>query len=286
MDESHLPSPAVIVGIDDSCDGVDAALWAVDEAVSRDIPLRLMYAVDPGQASGAGRGAAELDIAELAIRDLVTMVESTEKPVKVEVEPVHGDLADALLEASQSAAMICLAALEGPPAAPRLAGTTAAALVVSAECPVTVVRSSSAPGVPGWIVVALDDSTASDRVLERALDEARLRGAPLRVLTTWQLRFTDIHDAAGIAYRNRWARACLDRRLEPWRDLYPDVDMKAVAVHGAELNYVVKNLASIQLVIASGERADGFGDLLSPPRHAAIRDTDCSVMICQAQSAL
>ena len=43
----HRSSPSVVVGIDGSRSAVDAALWAVDEAVSRDIPLRLVYAIDP-----------------------------------------------------------------------------------------------------------------------------------------------------------------------------------------------------------------------------------------------
>ena len=45
-------SPAVVVGIDGSRTAVDAALWAVDEVVSRDIPLRLVYTIDPNSTSG------------------------------------------------------------------------------------------------------------------------------------------------------------------------------------------------------------------------------------------
>lgn len=279
MGEFRLPSPAVIVGVDGSCDGVDAALWAVDEAVSRDIPLRLLYARAPSR--DPARGAAELDTAELAIRHLVTTVESTDKPVKIEVETLRGHLTDALLEASQSAAMICVGFPGGRTAARGLAGSTAA-LVASAECPVTVVRSSpTACGEPGWIVVVLDESPAGEHVLEFGLDEARLRQAPLHVLTTWQLRFTDIHDTGAIASGNRWAKACLDRRLAGWRDGYPDVEMKAVAVQGNALNYLVRNLKSIQLVVAGGEYLDVLSDLLDPPGRP---DTDCSVMICETQT--
>ena len=39
----------VVVGIDGSRAAVGAALWAVDEAVSRDIPLRLVYAIEPSR---------------------------------------------------------------------------------------------------------------------------------------------------------------------------------------------------------------------------------------------
>ena len=41
MRQQHVPSPSVIVGIDGSRSALNAALWAVDEAVRRDIPLRL-----------------------------------------------------------------------------------------------------------------------------------------------------------------------------------------------------------------------------------------------------
>lgn len=46
MNQSHKP-PSIVVGIDGSKPAVQAALWAVDEAASRDIPLRLLYAIEP-----------------------------------------------------------------------------------------------------------------------------------------------------------------------------------------------------------------------------------------------
>ena len=50
MRDHFSPSRSVVVGIDGSRSALDAALWAVDEAVSRDIPLRLVYAIDPAIA--------------------------------------------------------------------------------------------------------------------------------------------------------------------------------------------------------------------------------------------
>ena len=41
------PTSCVVVGIDGSQSGVDAALWAIGEAVERDVPLRLVYVVEP-----------------------------------------------------------------------------------------------------------------------------------------------------------------------------------------------------------------------------------------------
>jgi nucleotide-binding universal stress UspA family protein len=84
MRDFRSSSPAVVVGIDGSRDAVDAALWAVDEAVSRDISLRLIYAIDPDYNSGGDPQdlARDLATAEVAVRYAYTAVESTDKPVR------------------------------------------------------------------------------------------------------------------------------------------------------------------------------------------------------------
>ncbi len=81
------PSAPVVVGIDGSKAALRAALWAVDEAVSRDTPLRL---VQVAPASGHG-----LDEALAEARDVLhrawTEVEATGKPVKIESDIVRGE---------------------------------------------------------------------------------------------------------------------------------------------------------------------------------------------------
>ena len=73
----HQSSPSVVVGIDGSRSAIDAALWAVDHAVSRDIPLRLVYAIDPDATTGSDTQAAAHDLAtaEIAVRYAMTAVE-------------------------------------------------------------------------------------------------------------------------------------------------------------------------------------------------------------------
>ena len=41
---------SIVVGIDGSKAALRAAYWAVDEAVKRDVPLRLLYAIDADHA--------------------------------------------------------------------------------------------------------------------------------------------------------------------------------------------------------------------------------------------
>ena len=289
MQDQHSSPPSVVVGIDGSRPALDAALWAVDEAVSRDIPLRLVYAIDPGKADEADSqdAARKLATAEIAVRYAFTAVESTDKPVKIEVEILQDRPIRALLDASRSAAMLCVGSIGLKHSTQGRIGSTAAALAASAHCPVAIVRGHDPQSASQrWVVAEVDEYPASNGVLLRGLEEARLRGAPLHVLTTWQSRFTDVHDGHAVADGNRLAKAQLDRRLAQWTKRYPEVDVRAVAVHGNTLNYIAKNASLIQLVVVGHERGGGIMELVGPPANAALHDTACSVLICEPRNVL
>jgi len=289
MRDHHSSPPYVVVGIDGSRSALEAALWAADEAVSRDIPLRLVYAIDPDIAVGADTqdAARDLATAEIAVRHAFMAVESTDKPVKIEVEILQDRPTRALLDTSRWAAMLCVGSVGLKHSGHGQVGSTAAALAASAHCPVTIVRSHDPhPGTRGWVVAELDESAAGDGVLQCAMEEARLRKAPLRVLTTWQSRFTDIHDNHAVADGNRLARAQLDRRLAQWKKRYPDLDVQAIAVHGNTLSYLTKNASSIELLVVSQERAHGIRELVGPPGYAALNNAHCSVLICEPRTVL
>jgi len=283
------PSLSVVVGIDGSRSAVDAALWAVDEAVSRDIPLRLVYAIDPRSTANtdAHDAARELAKAEGAVRHAFMAVESTDQPVKIEVEILQERPSRALREASRGAAMVCVGSIGLKHSSQGQIGSTAAALAAAAHCPVSIVRCHDPLSATRRCVVAeVEASTVSDGVLEHALEQARLRRAPLRVLTTWQSRFTDNRDGSTVADVNRLAVAQLDRRLAQWKKRYPDLEVSAVAVHDSAVNYLTKNASSIQLFVTGHERAHGIGELVGPPGYAALHNAGCSLLICEPRNLL
>jgi nucleotide-binding universal stress UspA family protein len=281
MQERCSSSPTVVVGIDGSRTAVDAALWAVDEAISRDVPLRLVYAIEPA-GSDPHDTARELARAEVAVQYAVTAVESTDKPVKIEVEILQDRPSRVLVEASRWAALVSVGSMGLKHSAQGRVGSTAAALASSARCPVAVVRGHDPVRAEHQSVVAeVDESAVTDGVLRRALDEAQLRNAPLRVLMARESRYTDAHDGNARADGDRLAHAHLDRRLAQWKKRYPDLDVQAVAVHGSTLNYLSKNADSIQLLVVGHERAQGITALLGPPGYAALHNANCSVLICE-----
>ncbi|MDT5208456.1 MAG: hypothetical protein QOF67_871, partial [Mycobacterium sp.] len=245
-------APSVVVGIDGSRAALNAALWAVDEAVSRDIPLRLVYAIDSTDTSDTDtEGAArKLAAAELVVRHASTAVESTDKPVKIEVEILQGHPTGVLMNASRAAEMLCVGSIGLNHFTEGRVGSTAATLVGWAHCPVAMIRrhGGATSSKPGWVVVEVDESVDT-RIFQLGVDEAQLRGAPLRVITASRSRFTDIHDVHAASEGNRLVRARLDRSLACWRRRYPDLDLRSVAVNGSAVNYLAKHAGDIQLVV-------------------------------------
>jgi nucleotide-binding universal stress UspA family protein len=236
--------PAVVVGIDGSQAATQAALWAVDEAVSRDIPLRLVHVIDTADRARAGADRIRLASARAALYDAQRTVEATGEPVKIESEILWGKPLAKLSKESQSAAMICIGSI-GMTHACRGDGSVARALPGLARCPVAVVRRpvgcSASPDV-GSIVV----EGSNDVVLRHAFEEARLRGAPLHAVALWQAEAPD-----DIADGSRLAQAQLNRRIAGWRRMYPDVAVEAAAVHGGVRRYLAAIGESVQLFITS-----------------------------------
>ena len=269
------PTSCVVVGIDGSQSAVDAALWAIDGAVEHDVPLRLVYVVEPtGRAQiDPHDEARRMAAAQLAVRDAQTAVASTERPVKTEVEILQGRPVQALLEASRSAGMLCVGARGLRHATHGRIGSTAAALSSTAQCPVAIVRTPKpGRGQSRSVVIEIDDTAAGSEVLQRGLDEARRRGAPVRVLTSARNQAV-VH--------GQW-----ERRLAEWQRRYPEVDITQVRSSGDSLDYISAHADSIQLVVSGRGRPGGVNALVGARGNAALRDTDCSILICAPHNAL
>ena len=275
-------APAVVAGIDGSRAAIRAALWGVDEAVSRDIPLRLLYALNQsGQTSPVDDAAGKVKAAGTAVRDAYTAVESSGKPVKIEVEIAKGGSVAELIRASASAAMLCVGAIGFNHFAPSRVGSTAVAVAADAHCPVAIIREPRRRNQQSgrWIYAEFDNSAGSDVVMEAAMEEARLRGLSVRAVTCWQSRFTDIHDPDAIAQGNRRARAQLDRRLAQWTRRYADVTVNVLAVHGTVINDLAKHIDCVELVVAGGHNYQNEGPLVGRLGDSVLHHTDCSLLV-------
>jgi nucleotide-binding universal stress UspA family protein len=270
MRDPYLPSPAVVIGFDGSRSAMQAALWAIDEAVDRDVALQLVYAIDSSESAG-GDKTAELATAERVIHQAFTAIESTGKTVKIEADIVHRRPITALTEASRSATMLCLGSTGLRHAVKGRIGSTASALATSAHCPVAIVPTSAGRTSEGKVLALVDGSPTGSAVLELAVSEAALRDAPLRVLNTGRAA-----DRNGVA-------AQLDRRLTAWRRNHPDVDIESTTFQGSLVNYLEylrRNTEPVQLLVVDPGRVD---ELLGPVGRAAVEAIRCSLLISDRQ---
>jgi nucleotide-binding universal stress UspA family protein len=281
MREPYSSSHCVVVGIDGSRSARQAALWAVDEAMEQDAPLRLVYAIDPSE-SEPDKTAAELAIAEGAIRDAFAAIESTRKSVKMDAEVVRDRPIPALLKESCSATMVCVGSTGLKHAVHGHIGSTASALVRSAHCSVAVVPVNAAPSPAGSVLAVVDESPASSAVLDLAVREACQRGAPLRVLAVQPPQEDGMHDAVETAA----APARLERYLAPWRRSHPTADIQPIAGHGSVVNcleYLHRAAEPVQLLVSDPRHPGPTDILLGPSGRAALDAARCTLLICDRQ---
>jgi nucleotide-binding universal stress UspA family protein len=282
---NELPTPLpIVVGIDGSKAAMRAALWAVDEAVSRDVPVRLLYAIEEGITPEARREAAarKLASAEIAVHRVVMAIEATGQPVKIETEIVQGPPIGSLIGASASAAMLCVGAVGLLHFRPARVGSIAGAVALSAQCPVAIIRAPhSRPGRPGHrIVVEIDKSPDNVALLGLAMDEARLRNSTVEAIICRRIVSDDI---AAEGEGDRRAMVDLDRRLARWKHRYPDLRVDSVAVRSTFMEFLANNRRTVQLVIVGAHNREHVKELIGPVGSAILHDADCSLLIVNRQ---
>src|SRR5689334_17311945 len=83
---NQLDAKSVVVGINGKPAAVNAAKWAIDEAISRQMPLRLVYVIPRRESRTATLTASEweLERAEMSLSQASCAVASEGKPVEVE----------------------------------------------------------------------------------------------------------------------------------------------------------------------------------------------------------
>jgi nucleotide-binding universal stress UspA family protein len=274
MDHTARPA-SIIVGIDGSNAAIRAAIWAIDEAVSRDIPLRLVNVI--AQHPDASLHSSDLNEdfarAEHIVHQAWTVVEATGDPVKLEMEVLRGEPASMLIQASRSAAMVCVGWTGQPH---RELGSTASAVSRSVPCPVAVIRRPAGASLDGrWVIARIDESINSEAVLREAMHEARLRRAPLLALTTTSSRQEELDSDADTELS---VRLRLERHLAQLSDAGGDASMCSLSVNDGVLNYLAKNAELAQLVVVGADDPSLVPELTGPHADSVLRHTACSVM--------
>jgi len=276
MRDSNTPQPAVVVGIDGSQAAIHAAEWAVDEAVSQEIPLRLVQVipeeVEPAPLASVGNVRMELEYGQTALRIASAAVEATGKPVKVETAILQGDPAATLIAESRNAEMICVGSVGIGRFARAFLGSTAAELAEAAHCPVAIIRTRQSQPKPdsALIVVAVNDSPDNDDVVEQAIKEAQLRQAPVLAVGVLRKDTGDMPNAE------------LNRRVQRWSRRHPGLKIYAGATRTDIADFLAVMDKTIQLAVIGSTDVDQVARLIGPHRHPILGHAECSVLIVRS----
>lgn len=269
----NQPAQRIVVGIDGSDAAINAARWAVTEAVGHNIPLRLVHAVPDRRADGdTADDGLEVEYAETSLRAADAVLQALGEPVKVECDIVRGSPESALLDASRGAAMVCVGSVGIGRIASKVLGSTADAVARGAQCPVAIIRcdrDATEPGPaedPGYVAVVVDDAPGNDAVLEHGFREARLRGAPVLAMGVWRWGLGEI------PYRQ------LEHRLGPWVSRYPEVHVMPVAARRGAAEFLAHTQEPVRLAVVGAADADKVARLVGPTGRAH-GHTVCSVLV-------
>jgi nucleotide-binding universal stress UspA family protein len=246
-------SASVVVGIDGSRAALDAAIWAVAEAVNLGLPLRLVYVIAVRHACHPRAGTLTAELGESALYRAEMTVRELDTPVRIETAIVSGRPGCALIEESSRAALVCVGSGGKGPCSRMPLGSTAAALVKHSHCPVAVIRSSgAAQAETGWIAAVQNDEPGNDAIVHRAMEEGRLRGVPVLLI---------------------------DRRIDSWARRYPDVHIQTVAAWRAGARQIAHRSDSIQLAVVGSADAEDVARLVWPDYHPLLGYANRSVLL-------
>ena len=274
MNGAQSPGP-VVVGVDGSEAAIRAAEWAAKEAVHHDVPLRLVYVIRiaEGAMSSDRADAAEHDYAESSLRAARLAVEETGLPVKIDCAVLYGDVERALIAESSSATLICAGSVGIGRVANMVLGSTAAVLAEEAHCPAAIIRrdEKSPPLEAGLIAVVVEDRPGNREVVRCAMEEARVRQAPVLALCVGRRALFE-------SSRDRFYR-----RLDGLLRRFPDVEVEVATTPLGVTRYLQERIGAVQLIVIDSGDADRVTQLVGPHGLPILRHADCSVLVVRSQ---
>jgi nucleotide-binding universal stress UspA family protein len=224
-----------------------------------------MHAEDSSTASGDNDHLAT-QYAETTLHAAHAAIQASGIPVNADTAIRRGDVDLTLIDESCRAAMICVGSVGIGRAAGRLLGSSAVALAKNAHCPVAIIRTDGEPSSAKQIVAIVDRQPESDDVIHHALEEARLRKAPVLALGVRRWKLGAISEQE------------LDRRLGNFLPHYPDVVVDKCITDTAT-EYLVIRDKPIQLLVTGSADANKLTQLVGPHGYALAAYPDCSVLL-------
>jgi nucleotide-binding universal stress UspA family protein len=289
--ERHEPAGAggVVIGTDGSAGSGAALRWGVREAAVRGIPARAVLAwsyLDQHHRGGGTRFDSGYDekAAQEALAAAVEEAVGAEAALGVLKQTVCDLAPRALLDAALEADLLVVGARGLGGFRSLLLGSVSDQCLHHAACPVAVVREDPPASLPpdAPIVVGVDGSPDAVRALRWAIEEARARQVPLRVVQAWEPGFVDEVSVypvvANLAEMGERAQAEVDALLAAEDTTGITVD--AQHAFGPPARTLLEASADASLLVVGSRGRGGFaGLLLGSVSHQVTRHATCPVVV-------
>ncbi|MFE1827159.1 universal stress protein [Streptomyces yangpuensis] len=281
----------VTVGVDGSPESRAAARWGAREAVLREVPLRLVHAVDwliSPSVPAPGREAADR-WADEALTDAAEDVRRRHPGLEVSTRCLSGRPAAALAAEAADAGLLVLGSRGVGGLVGFLIGSVSLSTLVATETPVVLVRVSderdeAQPTRYREIVLGVDIHEAADKVLAFAFEEADRRGCAVRAIHGWKMpsmyQYAPFFDPENEREIGRTITVMLDEMLMPWRHKFPSVSATHEAFEGPALEQLFRAAASADLIVVGRRlRRSPLGVHLGSVAHAVLHHAAAPVAV-------
>ena len=260
----------VIVGTNGSAASARAVAWAVQEAVRRDVPLRIVAVLPPGLHGGWLVPADPLygALRETAVHALDEEASRSGRAapgLTVDTSLVIDDPAPFLAGNVLSASILVVGARGAARPGTGQLGSVSRYLATHARSPVVIIPSAT-PAPKRQVVVGVRDPD-DEAHLAFAFEEAASRSAHLLVVQAWQhLGPAGADHAVAPAHILAGALTRLSALVDPWRDKYPGVEVGEDVIHARPAQALTRLSAVADLLVLGRHDASlaGAGAPLSP----------------------
>lgn len=280
----------IVVGVDGSKQSLRAVDWAADEAVRRNVPLRILYVVTPwlfdvpvDPRAGAMR-AWLLYGGEDIVGYAVDRAGERAPGLDVTGEQIGGQAAELLVDRAQDALMLVVGSRGRGGVGGLVLGSVAFQVASHARCPAVVVRDAPSEEY-GEVALGVDGSPASTEAVGFAFGEASVRRARLHAVLAWPHPIsTGPGDMQPLVYDpevvTKGEERVLSECLSGWRAKFPDVEVVPEVVHGRAAPALVRASEQADLLVVGSRGRGGFtGLLLGSVGHAMLHRSRCPVAV-------
>lgn len=288
-------SDVLVVGVDGSPESEAALSWGLAEAGRRGLAVELVYALAVPVISDAyGMMLTRPDLDELIMHSeqvlaaALAAAQAAAPELSIGSRMASGPPAAVLVDTSRNAGMVVVGTRGTSALAGHSLGSVSIRLAGRSICPVVVVppdwRATTAPDGP--VLVGVDGSHYADEALRVALEQARLWGVGLRVITAYHLGWTsrsgDSKVLAEVEESERWLAECTLRETlvrvkgHAYHEL--DIEQLVVSAHPAEALVAASGDASLTVVGSRGWRSFGRAILGSVSR-TLMQESNRPVMV-------